>query len=121
MEFIENIFCSIPMYGKSLEEVEKDHELLVQKAMPKIKETVEDKLLEGLTVSRSYKVIDNIHKDNVPENAGRIWYLGDSIKLMENATFVVFGKGWENSKGCTVEMEVCKQYGKAFIIEGVDF
>jgi len=124
----EKIFCSFPMHGRSLEDVEIYQQALFDKALLKLiivlgmKIELKNGILD-ITGSDDYDItlIDNIHKENVPDNAGRIWYLGDSIKLMENATFVVFDKDWENSKGCCVEMEVCKQYGKRYIIEGVDF
>ena len=57
------------------------------------------------------EIIDNYSKPPAVVNDGRIAMLGHSIMLMKDADLVVFTKGWENSKGCCVEMEVCKQYG----------
>lgn len=56
------------------------------------------------------EVIDNVHHDDAPENAGRIWHLGRSIQMMSEADAVYFCKGWMNAKGCQIEYEVCKEY-----------
>lgn len=56
-------------------------------------------------------IIDSYVHENVPENAGRLWYLGTSIRMMQEADLVVFCPGWENAKGCRVEEKVCLEYG----------
>ena len=56
-------------------------------------------------------IIDNFHHDNAPDDAGRIWHLGESIKLMEKADGVYFCPGWMDAKGCRIEYEICKVYG----------
>ena len=39
-----------------------------------------------------------------------IWCLGDSIKELSKADFVVFANNWEKSKGCQVEYTCVKLY-----------
>lgn len=60
---------------------------------------------------RVVHVIDNFHHDNVPEDAGRIWHLGESIKMMEKADGIYFCPGWMDAKGCQIEYKVCRTYG----------
>lgn len=55
-------------------------------------------------------VLDNYHHYDVPKGAGRIWHLGESIKMMERADAVYFCPGWEEAKGCKIEYEICKTY-----------
>lgn len=56
-------------------------------------------------------IIDNFHHDNAPTDAGRLWHLGESIKMMEEADGVYFCPGWMDAKGCQIEYEICKTYG----------
>ena len=60
------------------------------------------------------EVIDNYHKD-LPKSAGRVAYLGDSIKLMDEADVIIFAKGTDKAKGCKVEWAVAKLYGIPYI------
>ena len=60
---------------------------------------------------RVVHVIDNFHHENVPEDAGRIWHLGESIKKMEEADAIYFCPGWMDAKGCQIEYEICRTYG----------
>lgn len=57
------------------------------------------------------ELIDNYNHDDAPENAGRLWHLGRSIQMMEEADAILFVIGWSRAKGCLVEYEVAVQYG----------
>ena len=61
------------------------------------------------------EVIDNYHKD-LPKSAGRVSYLGDSIKQMDEADVVIFSKGYEKAMGCLIEYAVCKSYHVPYIL-----
>lgn len=56
-------------------------------------------------------LIDNYHHENVPEDARRLWHLGTSIKMMEQADAIYFCDGWETAKGCLIEKHICDSYG----------
>jgi hypothetical protein len=56
------------------------------------------------------EVIDNYHHEDAPENAGRIWHLGTSIRMMEEADAIYFCDGWEYAKGCVIEYKICRLY-----------
>lgn len=44
-----------------------------------------------------------------------IWYLGKSIMAMAEADIVVFDEGYEEARGCRIEHEIAKEYGKGII------
>lgn len=60
------------------------------------------------------EIVDNYHKD-LPKSAGRVAYLGDSIKQMDDADCIIFAKGTEKAKGCKIEWAVAKLYGIPYI------
>lgn len=83
-------------------------------------EITEIRKLAKRYLSKKYKgkyirILDNFHHMNVPEDAGRLWHLGESIKLMEQADAVYFCPGWMNARGCQIEFEICKAYGLKII------
>ena len=57
------------------------------------------------------KLIDNYNHQNVPEDAGRLWHLGTSIRQMEKADAIYFHESCENSNGCIIEKKICELYG----------
>lgn len=68
------------------------------------------------------ELIDSYTKTNVPDGAGRLWYLGDSIQKMADADVVILAPGWEKAAGCCVEFEVAKRYGiTTYRYDGKDF
>lgn len=97
------VFISQPMHGRS------------EAAIMTQRDAIKEELLE-----RGYQdieIIDSYYKDNVPDDAGRIWYLGNSISLMDKADLVVMAVGWATAKGCRVEYEVAIRYGLTVIFE----
>ena len=56
------------------------------------------------------EVLETYFHENVPDDAGRIWHLGESIKMLEKADIVYFCDEWEESNGCIIEREICKLY-----------
>ena len=57
------------------------------------------------------ELIDNYHHREAPTNAGRLWHLGRSIQLMEEADAIYFCGDWENARGCCIEERVARYYG----------
>ena len=43
--------------------------------------------------------------------------LGESIKRMSFADYVLFAEGWENARGCRIEHECANEYGKKIFCE----
>ena len=105
------IFISQPMNNVPEEEIMETRKRLWDLALKYYKRNHKDDAL-------AIELIDNYNKDNIPSNGNtRVWMLGDSIKLMYNASLVVFGKGWENARGCKIEMEICRLYDIPFETE----
>lgn len=63
------------------------------------------------------ELIDNYHHEDVPKEAGRLWHLGTSIRMMEQADLIYFCAGWEEAKGCLIERQICDIYGLNYEIE----
>ena len=87
------IMISQPMRGKTNEKIRKEREELVRRLQE-----------EG------HEVIDTVL--DISENKSPIYYLSKSIELLDKADGVVFMKGWENARGCRIEYQVAKDYGK---------
>lgn len=45
-----------------------------------------------------------------------VFYLAKSIEAMSEADVVVFTPDWEHARGCRIEFEIAKEYGKQIII-----
>lgn len=90
------VFISQPMRGKTDEEIKKEREMI-----------------NVWCESKNYEVIDTIFDfgDESP-----IYYLAKSIEAMANANVVIFINGWEEARGCRIEYEVAKAYGKEIMI-----
>ena len=52
-----------------------------------------------------------------PSNASRLWYLGEAIKKLGECDMCYFVDGWEDHKGCMIELEICKAYNIDISIE----
>ena len=99
-----NLFVSQPMAGLTDAQILKRREELIELVR---KRNPEEEIIP----------IDSFTKSEEIVGRGRIAMLGDSISLMADADLVIFARGWQNSKGCIVENEVCKQYGIRRIFE----
>jgi hypothetical protein len=58
-----------------------------------------------------FEVIDSIIND-FDDEVSPIIYLAKSIEMLDKADLVIFMQGWENSRGCIIEHEVARRYGK---------
>lgn len=97
------IFVSQPMTGREEKEVIDERNKVIDYMTSKYIEDID--------------LVENYYKDGGPTRDYKyqsLWFLGDSIMLMGKADIVVFVPGYENAKGCKVEMEICKLYGIPF-------
>ena len=94
---MKKLFISLPMAGKSEEEI--------RNKMAEYKENAEYLMGEEL------ELIDTLIK-YVPENVKDpgLWCLGESITMMADADVVYFGRGWRSARGCIVEYEAAYRY-----------
>ena len=92
------VFLSHKMSGLSEEEVARIREEAYQYLSKKY--------------GRYIYIIDNYHHKGAPANAGRLWHLGKSIQMLDNADAIYFVKGhWLNAKGCLCERFIARVYG----------
>lgn len=91
------IMISQPMRGKNSERIRWERENLVKELQ-----------------EQGHYVIDTVL--DLSENRSPIYYLAKSIELLDQADAVVFMRGWQDARGCKIEYQIAKDYGK-FIME----
>ena len=90
---MSKIMISQPMKGKTKEEIKKEREALIfaiEKAGGEYLDTVLD-----------------LSEEKTP-----LYYLSKSIEFLDAADIIYFMPGWEKSRGCRIEFECAKAYGK---------
>lgn len=95
---MKKVFLSMPMHGKTDEEIKKVREEYTEQA-------------RAIFGSESVMIINNIDhdiKDVVTPQ--RKHYLAESIRQMVRADYVIFCEGWEDAAGCRVEHLMCLEY-----------
>lgn len=88
------IMISQPMNGKTEKQIKEEREKLVRKL-----------------VEEGHEVLDTIFTD-FDCYASPIAYLARSIEYLDKADAVIFMKGWEYARGCRIEYDVAREYGK---------
>ncbi len=89
------IMISQPMRGKTNEQIKQEREELVKE-------------LE----SQGHEVVDTVFNDFPNGQATPLHYLAKSIEFLANADCVVCMPGWENARGCRIEEQCAREYGK---------
>lgn len=89
------VMISQPMRGKTNEQIREEREKLVKK-------------LE----TEGHEVVDTVFDDFPEGKATPVHYLAKSIEFIANVEGVIFMKGWENARGCRIEHQIAKEYGK---------
>lgn len=97
---VKKIFVSLPMRDKFEDEIRREQRRLLEAAGEYLKEPV--KLIETYQTEGKYEALE---------------CLGESIKRMAVADYVMFGKGWDDARGCKIEMACALQYNKKILIE----
>lgn len=92
------IFISQPMKNMSNEVIRKERQKIIEQCELK-----------------NYEVIDTIFDFG---DKPAMYYLAKSIEAMSDADIVIFANGWEETRGCRIEFEIAKQYGKEIAILG---
>ena len=89
------LMLSQPMKGKTNEQIRNEREELIKE-------------LE----SQGYEVVDTVFDDFPNGKDTPVHYLAKSIEFIGDVDGVVFMQGWENARGCKIEYQVAKEYGK---------
>ena len=93
---MKKLFISLPMAGKSEEEI--------RNKMAEYKENAEYLMGEKL------ELIDTIITEAPDVKEIGVWCVGKSIMMMADADVVYFGRGWRSARGCLVEYEAAYRY-----------
>ena len=95
---MKKLFVSVPMKGRTEEEIRKTID-----KMKKIAEIFEGEELE---------LIESYIEDNPPkDNNQAIWFLGESLKKLAQADVFVGITGAWDWNGCQIESDVASRYG----------
>lgn len=87
------IMISQPMSGKTEKQIKEEREAII-----------------ALIEKEGNEYLDTVL--DISEGLSPIYYLGESIKKMSEADGVIFMSGWESARGCIIEYNVAKMYGK---------
>jgi len=100
------IFLSLPMAGKTEEEIKMDIAAMQNRAKHMFPDDEVD-FIESLI-------------DEEPPDGCRpgVYFLARSIELMSYADLVIFNKDWEKARGCVIEKMVADKYQIKNIVEG---
>ena len=106
----KNIFISQPMSGKSEEEILATR----QKEIDEIHRLAKKDGDVQVNIIDSY--IDDATRNDFQERMGDainwdIYWLSQSLQKLALADMVWLCEGWENSKGCKIELECAIKYG----------
>ena len=111
---MKKLFVSVPMKGRTEEEI--------RKTIDKMKKVAE--IFEG----EELELIESYIEDNPPkDNNQAIWFLGESLKKLAQAdVFIGISDSWDWN-GCQIERETAERYGiksysvnPRFIIDNYD-
>ena len=95
---MKKLFVSVPMKGRTEEEIRKTID-----KMKKIAEIFEGEELE---------LIDSYIEDNPPkDNNQAIWFLGESLKKLAQADVFIGISDSCDWNGCLIESDVASRYG----------
>ena len=86
-----------PMNGR------KDNEILAERNL----------IIAELSKYKEVILLDTFF---ITEESNPVKLLAKSIEKLAEADLVVFAPGWEQARGCKIEFEVAKNYGKTILI-----
>lgn len=117
---MKRIFLSLPMSGRSDEEIKAQIEEMKAKFL--LKNPLDKG--EKIVFDHNFKEMEVVTNTFVPFEGERktpaLYYLGRAINKMSFCDGVYFGKGWSKARGCLIEMEACVKYGIPYFINRND-
>lgn len=102
---IVNVFISQPMKDKTREEIIKEYRTIawVYEDLAKATHTLKD--------VDKVNIIGPYFDDSKGVKSDPVCFLGETIKLMSHADYVVFCNGWEDARSCRIERIIANEYG----------
>lgn len=112
---MKHIFLSLPMSGRSDEEIKAQIEEM--KAIFLLKNPFDK--------GEEIEFVDNLENDIDPSRCVDVkteplLYLGEAIRKLAYCDGAYFGKGWSKARGCFIEMAVCAKYDIPYFINRRD-
>lgn len=117
---MKRVFLSLPMSGRTDEEIEKQIEEM-KRLILESKIFGDEAVIfvhnfghnpQGYGIAEDYEEHGIIHRCIPAECRQKpLLYLGYAIKQMAYVDYVFFGNGWVQARGCCVEREVALSYG----------
>lgn len=92
---MKKVFLSQPMRGKTNEEIKCEREEIVKEIKSILGEEIE--------------IMDTVFDDF--DGATPLKYLAKSIMVLADADVAVFSKGWNETRGCSIEFQCATAYG----------
>lgn len=101
---MKRVFLSLPMSGRTDEEIEKQIEEMKRLILEsKIFGDEEVAFIDNFTSQISYRPI--------PVRQEPLLYLSKAVDAMAYVDYVFFGNGWVQARGCCAERDVALSYG----------
>ena len=95
---MKKLFVSQPMRGRNDDEILAERNRIILEAQETLGEAVDP--------------LPSFFEKYVVEGARTpVRYLANAIAMLSDADVAVFGKGWEDARGCRIEHQVCIDYG----------
>ena len=95
------IMISQPMRGKTEEQIRTERETLVKELTEK-----------------GHEVVDTVFDDFPNGHATPLHYLSKSIEFLANVDCLVCMPGWKEARGCRIEEQCAREYGKFIMYLG---
>jgi len=86
----KKVFVSIPMKGRTDEEIKKEMKMV----------------FDQMYNSEEYELIDTVHR----VEGGRVATFAESIRKLAAADVCCFAPGWEDAGGCLIEKMICDHF-----------
>lgn len=102
MENIIKIFISLPMHGKTTNEI--------RKRMENIR-----KGLQSCCDLKIEIVNNDVERTEIPKGSPRLAYLGRAIMDLSKADVVVFDYDFREANGCRIEKKCCDEYNIPYV------
>jgi len=94
------IFISLPMKGKTEQEILEERKRLIADIKERIPEA---EIIDSYKLLKDYILAD--------DEKNSLKFLGESIKALADADTLFLAKGWEKARGCRIERLCALEYG----------
>lgn len=98
------VFISVPMRGRTDEEIAKD----IAVAKSKLSEMAQENQEYIIYIDNFVKVSSDM---DIKNPSTSMWCLGGAIQKMSECDAIYFCPGWQEARGCVIERHIAVLYG----------